>query len=90
MSDLAATPSNLLSDYVDQKDFCAEIRISIRTDNRWNELGKGPVRTVVGRRVLYSRENIRRWLADREKKRPQRRPRNITVARKRKSARAAA
>jgi len=81
MTDLEIAPGSidLLSDYVEQKDWCKEARWSIRTDNRKNELGLGPTRTYIGRRVLYSRENIRRWLTAQEKAKSPRRMRKITT-----------
>ena len=57
---------DVLAGYLSKEEFCRQMKISSRTDDRWQELGLGPRRTIVGRRIFYSRETVRAWLAAKE------------------------
>jgi predicted DNA-binding transcriptional regulator AlpA len=43
-----------------------ELGLSERSIIRLEQEGKGPPRTVIGRRITYRREAIQRWLKKRE------------------------
>ena len=61
--------TNLLSDYLPEADFAAELGKSLPTVKRWRRLGIGPDPTFVGRSVFYSRRAAEAWLAQQERKR---------------------
>jgi excisionase family DNA binding protein len=42
------------------------LRSSVPTLRRWRRLGTGPASIKSGRKVLYRREALDRWLAERE------------------------
>jgi len=63
---------SLLADYVSLAVFCREFGVSRRTVDRWNELGTGPDRTLIGRKIYISRDAIRRWLESREQRKDRR------------------
>jgi hypothetical protein len=54
--------TELLKDYRSRKDLAAELDISELTLIRWEQAGKGPPATRLGRKVLYSRIGTERWL----------------------------
>jgi hypothetical protein len=62
-------PEAILSDFVTRDEFASELDRSPRTLDRWEVLGIGPPRTLVGRKVLYRRASIRSWLAAQERHR---------------------
>jgi hypothetical protein len=41
---------------------------SVRTLRRWDELGIGPARVKLGKKIYYRRAAISKWIADQEKK----------------------
>lgn len=51
-----------MSDYCTTDDFAQLARTSPGTVRYWRSLGKGPVGVRVGRRVLYRRADVLRWL----------------------------
>lgn len=55
-----ATP--ILSDYLTREQLAEELGLTVRSLERWAWLRTGPRITRVGRRVYYSREDVRRWL----------------------------
>ena len=44
----------------------AELRICLKTLERWRLLGEGPKITKIGRRVYYRKSSVAAWLAARE------------------------
>jgi hypothetical protein len=58
MRSLAALPS--------QNSNKGQLAEEPRTLDRWEALGVGPPRTLVGRQVLYRRASVERWLAAQE------------------------
>ncbi len=58
--------SHLLSDFLEQDEAAAELKVCERTLDRWRRLGEGPPITKLGRRVLYRRESLQVWLRTRE------------------------
>jgi hypothetical protein len=64
----AGQPSaNLLEDYLEKHELAAALDTSTRTVDRWETARTGPPRTLVGRKVLYRRESVMRWLLERER-----------------------
>jgi len=56
----------LLSVFLTAKELAAELERNTRTLDRWHALGTGPPRTRVGRKVLYRRTSVQKWLAAQE------------------------
>jgi hypothetical protein len=57
---------SILSDYLNEVECAAELKISIRTLKRYRALRCGPPFTMVGNRKYYSIPAIRDWLASRQ------------------------
>ncbi len=53
----------ILSEFITREELAAELRRSPRTLDRWEVLGLGPPRTHIGRKILYRRASLHRWLA---------------------------
>jgi hypothetical protein len=66
-----------LKNYHSEESLAREIGVTIRTLRRWRKERQGPPITHVGRKVVYSLEGLRRWLAANEQQMPcgARRPR---------------
>ena len=64
-----STSEPILSDFLTKEELAAELRRNPRTLDRWDALGLGPPRTRVGRRVLYRRASVGRWLTAQEQRR---------------------
>ena len=56
----------LLTEFLTREELATELRRSPRTLDRWEILGFGPPRTKIGRRILYRRSSIQKWLAAQE------------------------
>jgi hypothetical protein len=56
----------VLSDFLTKEALAAELGRNPRTLDRWEVLGIGPPRTLVGRKILYRRMSVQRWLAAQE------------------------
>jgi hypothetical protein len=61
-----STSEPILSEFLTKEELAAELRRNPRTLDRWDVLGVGPPRTLVGRQVLYRRASVERWLAAQE------------------------
>ena len=59
-------PDAILSDFLTKRELAAELGREMRTLDRWDALGVGPPRTHVGRKVLYRRASVQKWLAAQE------------------------
>lgn len=59
----------ILSDFLTKQELAAELGREMRTLDRWDVLGIGPPRTHIGRKVLYRRASVQRWLAGQERDR---------------------
>lgn len=57
----------ILDDYFTDVELAAELKISPRTIARWRSLREGPPTTRMGRKLLYRRDAVRKWLADLER-----------------------
>ena len=57
----------ILSEFLTKEELAAELRRNPRTLDRWELLGMGPPRTHVGRRVLYRRASVQKWLHAQER-----------------------
>ena len=57
---------SILSEFLTKEELAAELRRNPRTLDRWAVLGMGPPRTHVGRKVLYRRASVQKWLAAQE------------------------
>jgi hypothetical protein len=56
----------ILAEFLTREELASELRRSPRTLDRWEVLGMGPPRTLVGRKVLYRRGSVQKWLAEQE------------------------
>jgi phage terminase Nu1 subunit (DNA packaging protein) len=65
-----STPEAILSDFLTKQELASELGREMRTLDRWDALGIGPPRTHVGRKVLYRRASVQRWLAAQEYRAP--------------------
>ena len=58
----------ILSEFLTAEELAAELRRNPRTLDRWDVLGMGPPRTLVGRQILYRRSSLLKWLAAQERR----------------------
>jgi Helix-turn-helix domain len=61
-----STSEPILSEFLTTEELAAELRRNKRTLDRWEALGIGPPRTHVGRKVLYNRASVQKWLVAQE------------------------
>jgi hypothetical protein len=57
----------ILAEFLTREELAAELRRNPRTLDRWDVLGMGPPRTFVGRKILYRRASVQKWLAAQER-----------------------
>jgi hypothetical protein len=57
----------LLSEFLTKDELAAELRRNPRTLDRWEVLRMGPPRKHVGRKVLYRRASVQKWLHAQER-----------------------
>jgi hypothetical protein len=57
----------LLADFLPKEQAAAELHVCERTLDRWHALGMGPPRAHVGRKVLYRRASVQKWLCAQER-----------------------
>ena len=62
-----STAEPVLAEYLTKEQLASELRRNPRTLDRWEVLGMGPPRTLVGRQILYRRSSLLKWLAGQEK-----------------------
>ena len=61
--------AHMLSGYYSLRDAAKALGVSARTLSRWVQIGQGPARTLIGRRVYYRKSTVEAWLAQREEAR---------------------
>jgi hypothetical protein len=59
----------LLSEFWTKEGLAAELGLNPRTLDRWEVLGMGPPRTLIGRKILYQRVSVQKWLSAQEHRR---------------------
>jgi excisionase family DNA binding protein len=59
-----------VSDYMTTAEIAELLRTSPETVRFWRHVGKGPRSFKLGRRVLYDRTDVERWIADARKAQP--------------------
>jgi hypothetical protein len=59
----------ILAEFLTKEELAAELGLNERTLDRWDVLGIGPPRTHVGRKVLYRRASVQKWLTAQEHQR---------------------
>lgn len=55
-----------LEAYWSPEELARQLKISVRTLNRWHAMRRGPPRITQGRLVLYRVAAVQQWLASRE------------------------
>jgi predicted DNA-binding transcriptional regulator AlpA len=60
------TMTDLLKDYLPRSELAAAIGYCEKTLIRWERDGQGPPPTRVGRKVLYLKSSVEKWLLSRE------------------------
>ena len=56
----------ILSEFLTKEELAEQLQRNPRTLDRWAVLGMGPPRTYVGRKVLYRRASVQKWLVAQE------------------------
>ena len=59
--------SSLLEGFFTEDQLAQELLTSKKSLARWDKQGRGPKRTRVGRRILYSRKAVQEWLESLQK-----------------------
>ena len=59
----AADKPGLLSDWISREDLAGQLSVTTDTLARWATQGSGPPRIRIGRRVLYRRSSVEKWLS---------------------------
>jgi hypothetical protein len=57
---------SILEEFLTKEGLAAELGRNPRTLDRWEALGMGPPRTHVGRKILYRRASVQKWLVAQE------------------------
>ena len=56
------TNTEVLDDYLTERDLARQLDKSERTLQRWRRLRIGPTPTIVGNKILYAVDDVRAWL----------------------------
>jgi hypothetical protein len=59
--------TEILKDYISRDQLAIKIGKSVKTLVRWENDGRGPPVTRIGRDVLYSIPSVQKWLRDQER-----------------------
>ena len=51
-------------DYIEEQEAAAAIKVTPQTMSKYRKLLIGPRFSIVGRKILYSRSNLKTWLAN--------------------------
>jgi predicted DNA-binding transcriptional regulator AlpA len=62
--------TSILTGYLTRQQLAVELGVTERTLWRWEAAGTAPRRTLLGRRIVYRREAVEKWLRDREQDDP--------------------
>lgn len=62
-----AGTQSVLDGFLTEAELAKELGISTRTLIRWRRLREGPPITRLGRRILYHRQAVAKWLAGRQR-----------------------
>lgn len=65
----------LLDDYLSLKQAADELGVTTRTMQEWHPKGRGPRRTLIGGRVYFHVDDLRRWIEDQKEALPKARRR---------------
>lgn len=60
------TAATVLAEYMEEDELASELKISPRTLKRWRALREAPPVTRVGKKVLFHRPAVKKWLAARQ------------------------
>ena len=58
---------DIFDGYIDEREYCRQRGVSLRTAQRDRQLRQSPPYITVGKRVLYRIEAVRDWLIARER-----------------------
>jgi len=61
-----ADKPGLLNDWINREDLAGQLSVTTDTLARWATQGSGPPRIRIGRRVLYRRSSVEKWLSKME------------------------
>jgi len=59
---------SVLNDWIIRAELAQQLSVTTDTLARWATRGIGPPRIRIGRRVLYRRASVEKWLAEMERK----------------------
>ena len=59
-------PEPILTEFFTKQELASELDCEVRTLDRWDTLGIGPPRTKIGRKILYRRSSVHKWLLSQE------------------------
>jgi len=60
--------SSILEGYIDEREYCTQRGVSLRTAQRERRMRRCPPHVIFGNRVLYRIEAVRSWLLERERR----------------------
>ena len=58
--------NSILADYLSEQEFADQIGRTLRTVRRWHAYRQGPPRTQIGKKILYKRDSVSKWLTANE------------------------
>jgi predicted DNA-binding transcriptional regulator AlpA len=58
----------VLNDWINREELARQLSVTTDPLARWTTQGIGPPRIRIGRRVLYRRASVEKWLAEMERK----------------------
>ena len=60
--------NGILQGYIDEREYCTQRGISLRTAQRERRMRRCPPHVIFGNKVLYRIEAVRSWLLERERR----------------------
>ena len=58
-----AAVSDILQDWITEKDFAEAVGVSLRTAKRWRHLGTGPKHSQAGKKlIVHHKDDVQDWL----------------------------